>query len=62
MQHIITPDPINFYSEQYTTPEDAVLAALNKETYAHVRGAQMISGHLQGMVLQMISQMIAPGR
>lgn len=60
MQHIITPDPINFYSEQYTTPEDAVLAALNKETYAHVRGAQMISGHLQGMVLQMISQMIAP--
>lgn len=60
MQHIITPDPINFYSEQYTTPEDAVLAALNKETYAHVRGAQMISGHLQGMVLQMISQMIQP--
>lgn len=60
MQHIITPDPINFYSEQYTSPEDAVLAALNKETYAHVRGAQMISGHLQGMVLQMVSQMIAP--
>ncbi len=60
MQHIITPDPINSYSEQYTSPEDAVLAALNKETYAHVRGAQMISGHLQGMVLQMISQMIAP--
>jgi caffeoyl-CoA O-methyltransferase len=60
MQHIITPDPINYYAEQYTSPEDAVLSALNKETHAHVRGAQMISGHLQGMVLQMLSQMIAP--
>lgn len=60
MQHIITPDPINFYAEQYTTPEDDVLAALNKETHAHVRGAQMISGHLQGAVLKMISQMVKP--
>jgi caffeoyl-CoA O-methyltransferase len=60
MQHIITPDPINFYAEQYTTPESAVLESLNRETHAHVRGAQMISGHLQGVVLQMISQMIGP--
>lgn len=60
MQHIITPDPINFYAEQYTTAEDDVQASLNRETHAHVKGAQMISGHLQGMVLQMISQMINP--
>lgn len=62
MQHIITPDPINFYAEQYTTPEDAVQASLNRETHAHVRGSQMISGHLQGVVLQMLSQMIAPAQ
>lgn len=59
-QHIITPDPINLYAEQYTTPEDNVLAALNRETNAHVKGAQMISGHLQGIVLQMLSQTVAP--
>jgi predicted O-methyltransferase YrrM len=62
MQHIITPDPINFYAEQYTSPEDTVLASLNRETHANVRGAQMISGHLQGVVLQMLSQMIAPAQ
>ncbi len=60
MQHIITPDPINLYAEQYTTPEDNTMASLNRETHANVRGAQMISGHLQGVVLQMISQMIRP--
>ncbi|WP_118972172.1 O-methyltransferase [Taibaiella koreensis] len=60
MQHIITPDPINFYAEQYTTPEDTVQASLNRETHAQVKGAQMISGHLQGTVLQMLSHMIAP--
>lgn len=60
MQHIITPDPINFYAEQYTTPEDPVQASLNRETHAQVKGAQMISGHLQGMVLQLLSHMIAP--
>lgn len=60
MQHIITPDPINLYAEQFTSPESEVLADLNKETHAHVKGAQMISGHLQGMVLQLISQMLQP--
>lgn len=62
MQHIITPDPINYYAEQYTTPENDVQASLNKETHAEVRGAQMISGHLQGMVLEMISHMIKPAQ
>ncbi len=61
MQHIITPDPINFYAEQFTTPEPAVLESLNRETNAHIRGAHMISGHLQGMVLKMLSQIIRPG-
>jgi predicted O-methyltransferase YrrM len=60
MQHIITPDPINFYAEQYTTPENSVQASLNKETHANVKGSQMISGHLQGIVLEMLSCMIRP--
>lgn len=60
MQHIITPDPINLYAEQFTTPESDVQARLNQETHAHVKGAQMISGHLQGLALQLLSQMLRP--
>lgn len=60
MKHVITPDPINFYAEKHTTPEDAVQEALNKETHATVRGAHMISGHLQGVVLEMLSLMLKP--
>jgi len=56
----ITADPINNYAELYTTPEQEALASLNRETHAGVRGAQMLSGHLQGMLLQLISQMIRP--
>jgi caffeoyl-CoA O-methyltransferase len=56
----ITADPISHYAELYTTAEAEVLAALNRETQANVRGAQMLSGHLQGMLLQMISQMVKP--
>jgi caffeoyl-CoA O-methyltransferase len=37
-----------------------VQSALNKETHANVRGSQMISGHLQGVVLEMLSCMIKP--
>lgn len=60
MRHVITPDPINAYAELYTTPECEVLHALNLETHAKVRGAQMISGHLQGVVLEMFSLMMRP--
>ncbi|MFT4061543.1 MAG: O-methyltransferase [Edaphocola sp.] len=60
MQHVITPGPINDYAEQYSTPEPEVLASLNRETHATVRGAQMISGHLQGVVLEMLSYMVKP--
>lgn len=62
MRHIITPDPINAYAELYTTPESDTLHSLNQETHANVRGAQMISGHLQGAFLQLLSQMVRPRR
>jgi predicted O-methyltransferase YrrM len=37
-----------------------LLAALNRETYAKVMTPRMLSGHLQGQVLRMFSQMIRP--
>ena len=50
------------YAERMTTPETAALAALNRETYVKVELPVMLSGHLQGAVLSMVSHMIQPRR
>ena len=60
MHHTITTEPINLYAEQYSSPESPALSELNKETNESIPGAQMLSGHLQGIFLQMLSQMIRP--
>jgi predicted O-methyltransferase YrrM len=48
------------YIESHTTPEPAVLRELNRETYAHVLKAHMLSGHVQGRLLSFFSHMIRP--
>jgi caffeoyl-CoA O-methyltransferase len=48
------------YSEAHSTPESGLLAELNRETNAHVLSPRMLSGHLQGRFLSMISHMIKP--
>lgn len=48
------------YSETMTSPENPVLAALNRETHVKVEQPVMLSGHLQGAVLSMISRMVQP--
>jgi predicted O-methyltransferase YrrM len=50
------------YIEQHTTPEWGPLARLNRETNMRRGDAIMLSGHLQGAFLQMISHMIKPNR
>lgn len=50
------------YAEMHTTPENEVQQALNRETYANVLMPRMLSGHLQGRVLSMFSQMLRPRR
>lgn len=50
------------YVEQHTKAESAVLAKLNRETQAKVIMPRMLSGHLQGRVLSMLSHMIKPQR
>lgn len=40
--------------------EDDFLKELDRETHLKVLGARMLSGHLQGQVLNMISKMIKP--
>ncbi len=49
------------YAEQYSSPEDDLLKKVNEFTQKHPE-AQMLSGHLQGKVLEMLSYMIRPRR
>lgn len=48
------------YAEQHTTAEGAVLATINRDTHAKVLKPRMLSGHLQGRLLSMMSAMIRP--
>lgn len=60
MTRLLLPKALDQYAEKYTTPETPVLAALNRETHVKVQMPQMLSGHLQGGLLQMFSHMIQP--
>jgi caffeoyl-CoA O-methyltransferase len=60
MTQLLIPEAINQYAEKFTSPETATLAALNRETHVKVELPVMLSGHLQGAILQMFSHMIKP--
>ncbi len=54
-------DPkLNLYAEQFSSDETEVLKQLNRETNAKVLSPRMLSGHLQGRILSMLSKMIRP--
>lgn len=48
------------YSEAHSTPETPLLRQLNRDTHANVLKPRMLSGHLQGRFLAMVSQMVKP--
>jgi len=48
------------YILDHIEPEDEVLKELDRETNLNVLHARMLSGHLQGQVLTMLSKMIQP--
>ena len=54
------PNIISDYSKGYTEKEPQLLAELNRETWANVMTPRMLSGHMQGRILSMISRMISP--
>lgn len=53
---------VESYAEKISSPEDALLKEVNDFTIQHHAESQMLSGHLQGKVLEMISCMIKPRR
>lgn len=50
------------YAKQYTSALDNVLQEIEDHTLANHPHAQMLSGHVQGKVLELFSKMIAPQR
>ena len=48
--------------EQHSSPESDVLKQITRSTHLEVINPRMLSGHVQGRVLSMFSQMIRPQR
>ncbi|MFN7015051.1 MAG: O-methyltransferase, partial [Bacteroidia bacterium] len=51
---------IEEYALNHTKPENDLLKKINRETHAKILMPRMLSGHLQGRLLSMISHMIKP--
>lgn len=58
----ITNREIEEYCIEFTSTEIALLHELNRSTHLHILNPRMLSGHLQGRGLSMISHMIRPKR
>ena len=54
------PDHLRDYIEAHTEGEPALLKRINRDTHINVLMPRMLSGHLQGRVLSMISHMVKP--
>lgn len=48
------------YAEDHTTSESPLLAKINRDTHAKVLQPNMLSGHLQGRLLSLISKLVQP--
>ena len=54
------PEKLQEYIEQHSRYEGELLYQLERETYQKVLMPRMVSGHIQGQVLRMLSLMIKP--
>lgn len=50
------------YVETMSSPEEALLRELERETYLRVINPRMISGHIQGKLMEMLVRMLRPRR
>lgn len=48
------------YAAQFTSSQSELLQQIAEQTYAHHQHAHMLSGHVQGKFLEMISYMVQP--
>ena len=59
--HLVSAE-IEKYIEQHSSEEEAVMKELTRETYVKVQMPNMLSGHLQGQFLEMITRLQQPKR
>lgn len=55
-------DALERYIEEHVTAEDPLLTELDRETHLRVVQSRMISGHVQGRLLEMLVRMLRPQR
>jgi predicted O-methyltransferase YrrM len=54
------PEKLSEYIEKHSQPEPELLQKLNRETHQKILQPRMLSGHLQGRVLSLISKLTNP--
>lgn len=54
------PKAIDDYVKDHSDGESELLKRINRETYARIMMPRMLSGHVQGRVLSMLSHMMKP--
>ncbi len=54
------PDDIARYSAEHTAPESDLLKQISRDTHAKVMMPRMLSGHVQGRFLSMVSKFMQP--
>ena len=60
VHNTLIDEQIELYCESHTSSESDLLYRLNRETHLKILRPRMLSGHLQGKFLSMISSMIKP--
>jgi caffeoyl-CoA O-methyltransferase len=58
----IISSQIEAYCEEHTSPENELLALLNRETHAKILQPRMLSGHFQGRFLSLLMNVMQPKR
>ena len=59
--NFISPE-LEHYAGIHTSQESELLARINRETHLEVLQPRMLSGHLQGRVLSLLSSLLKPNR
>ena len=62
MNSDISSIKISAYADEHSSPEDPLLAELVRFTHLHTMHPRMLSGHVQGKLLELIACMIRPRR
>ncbi len=54
------PDDLQKYVDDHTSPESELLKKISRDTHAKILMPRMLSGHVQGRFLSMVSHLIQP--